>query len=81
MIAGNRIFATFIIFMLRENFFKEVKVMSGLLHPNIVRLLAVCTQDEPFAMVTEYMQHGDLKQYLQGFDDDVIPAPGKKVIR
>ena len=55
--------------------------MSRLLHGNIVRLLAVCTEAEPFAMVTEYMERGDLHQYLQTFSDDLHPSPGKNVIR
>ena len=50
--------------------------MSRLRHPNIVRLLAVCTQDEPYAMITEYMQNGDLNQYLSSFDEfDTKGAP------
>ena len=55
--------------------------MSRLLHRNIVRLLAVCTEEEPLAMVTEYMEHGDLNQYLQEFDDEMKDAPGKRIIR
>jgi len=55
--------------------------MSRLLHGNIVRLLAVCTEAQPFAMVTEYMERGDLHQYLRTFSDDLKPLPGKKFIR
>ena len=32
-------------------------------------------------MVTEYMEHGDLNQYLQDFDDEMTPVPGKRIIR
>jgi len=32
--------------------------------PNIVRLLAACTVDEPFCVIVEYMKYGDLTQYL-----------------
>lgn len=48
--------------------------MSQLKNTNIVRLVAVCTEDEPYAMITEYMEHGDLNQYLQGFDFDASAA-------
>ena len=65
----------------RENFFQEVRVMSRLLHGNIVRLLAVCTETEPFSMITEYMERGDLHQYLRTFSDDLKPSPGKNFIR
>jgi len=48
----------------REAFEKEIKFMSRLKDDNIVRLLAVCTTDTPF-IVMEYMENGDLNQYLQ----------------
>ena len=55
--------------------------MSRLVHKNIVRLLAVCTEEEPFAMITEYMEHGDMNQYLQDFDDEMQSVPGKHIIQ
>jgi len=39
--------------------------MSRLKDPNIVRVLGVCTQDEPLCMIVEYMKYGDLHQFLQ----------------
>ena len=52
----------------KELFEKEVKFMSRLNHPNVVRLLGVCTDEEnPFIMM-EYMKNGDLNQYLKGFN-------------
>ena len=51
----------------KELFDKEVKFMSRLNHPNVVRMLAVCTDKEnPFIMM-EYMMSGDLHQYLKQF--------------
>jgi serine/threonine protein kinase len=51
----------------RELFDKEVSFMSRLNHPNVIRLLGVCSEGEiPFIMM-EYMTNGDLNQYLQGF--------------
>lgn len=43
---------------------KEMKIMSQLQDPNIVKLLAACTDDEPYCMVVEYMENGDLNQFL-----------------
>ena len=47
-----------------EAFDKEVKFMSRLKHDNVVRLLGVCTEGEFFIMM-EYMENGDLNQFLQ----------------
>ena len=49
---------------LMKAFEKEVKFMSRLKHDNVVRLLAVCTGGESFIMM-EYMENGDLNQFLQ----------------
>ncbi|XP_042902665.1 discoidin domain-containing receptor 2 isoform X2 [Parasteatoda tepidariorum] len=50
----------------RADFFKEVRILSQLRDPNIVYVLGVCTQgDGPLCMVVEYMENGDLNQYLQ----------------
>ena len=58
----------------RTNFDKEIKFMSQLNHENIVQLLAVCTQsDNPF-IAMEYMENGDLNQFLQKYmmlEDDI----------
>ena len=51
----------------KELFDKEVKFMSRLNHPNVVRMLGVCRDEEnPFIMM-EYMMNGDLHQYLKEF--------------
>ena len=49
----------------RQDFDKEVKIMSRMKDPNIVRVLGVCTVDEPFCVIVEYMKYGDLNQFLQ----------------
>jgi len=51
----------------REAFGKEVKFMSRLRDENIVCLLAICTSGSPF-IVMEYMENGDLNQYLQNYE-------------
>ena len=48
-------------------FDKELKFMSRLSHPNVVRTLGACMVDTPF-IVMEYMEKGDLNGYLQDFD-------------
>lgn len=54
---------TFVTFQ-RNDFLKEIKIMSRLKDPNIIRLLGVCVRDDPLCMITEYMENGDLHQFL-----------------
>ncbi|KAL9962852.1 hypothetical protein ACROYT_G031998 [Oculina patagonica] len=54
----------------KDEFFKEVTLMSILTHPNIVQLLAVSTEEEPYGMLFEFMSGGDLNQYLR----NALPA-------
>ena len=39
-----------------EAFFDEMEIMMKFQHENIVRLLGVCTDQEPFYLVTEFME-------------------------
>lgn len=48
----------------RNDFLKEIKIMSRLNDPNIIRLLCVCVTSDPLSMVTEYMENGDLNMFL-----------------
>ena len=54
----------------KDEFFREVTLMSVLSHPNIVQLLAVSTEEEPYGMVFEFMSKGDLNQFLR----NALPA-------
>lgn len=42
--------------------------MSRLRDPNIIRLLAVCVESDPLCMITEYMENGDLNQFLSNHE-------------
>jgi hypothetical protein len=55
---------------MEETFNKEVKFMAPLRHEHVVRLLGVCTTAQPRFMAIEYMENGDLNQYLQRFELD-----------
>ena len=39
--------------------------MSRIKDPNIVRVLGVCTRDDPLSVIVEYMKFGDLHQFLE----------------
>ncbi|CAB3991419.1 Muscle, skeletal receptor tyrosine kinase [Paramuricea clavata] len=49
----------------QDEFNQEVALMSVLDHPNIVKLLAVATEEEPYCMIFEFMEFGDLNQFLR----------------
>ena len=51
----------------RKSFEKEIKFMSRLKDDNVIRLLGICTSGTPFIMM-EYMENGDLNNYLQKFE-------------
>ncbi|XP_052224230.1 discoidin domain-containing receptor 2-like [Dreissena polymorpha] len=61
----------------RKDFLKEIKIMSQLRDPNIVRVLGVCTGEEPLCMIVEYMKYGDLNQFLL---DHVLETPSAQAI-
>ena len=50
----------------KEAFEKEVNFMSRLNDKNVIRILGVCYEGTSFIMM-EYMEKGDLNQYLQKF--------------
>lgn len=47
------------------DFMREAQTMKRLHHPNLIQLYAVCTQSEPFYIVTEFMTKGSLLNFLQ----------------
>ena len=51
--------------MVKEDFRSETQLLSQLNDPNIVRLLGIVARHEPLAMLLEYMEHGDLYQFLR----------------
>ena len=50
--------------LIKEAFEKEIKFMSRLRNDNVVSLLAICSSVSPFILM-EYMENGDLNQYLR----------------
>lgn len=49
----------------RAEFWREARALSVLQDDNLVRVLGVCTQEDPPLLLLEYGQHGDLKTFLQ----------------
>ncbi|VDN32159.1 unnamed protein product [Dibothriocephalus latus] len=50
----------------REDFVNEAQTMFILNHPRLVRFLGYCNKpaDEPFYLITEYMEKGSLRDFL-----------------
>ena len=63
----------------REVFDKEVKFMSHIKYPNILRLLGVCHSDPTFIMM-EYTNGGDLNQFLQSYSEIVTTSSSQTQI-
>ncbi|XP_038213045.1 tyrosine-protein kinase Btk29A isoform X1 [Zerene cesonia] len=51
--------------MSEDDFIDEAKVMTKLQHQNLVQLYGVCSKHRPIYIVTEYMRHGSLFNYLR----------------
>ncbi|XP_022171653.1 discoidin domain-containing receptor 2 [Myzus persicae] len=49
----------------KHDFYDEVESLWKIRDPNITRVLGCCLTEEPFCLITEFMQHGDLNQFLQ----------------
>jgi len=55
-------------FMLRE-----IKILKGMRHPNIVQYIGACLNDGRYMIVTEYIKGGDLHQLLKERGVNSIP--------
>jgi len=72
---------------IKAEFFQEVALMSIFDHPNIISLIAVSTEEEPYGMIFEYMTGGDLNHYLRHAQpaetslDRTQEAKGKRLLQ
>ncbi|MBN3310608.1 PTK6 kinase, partial [Amia calva] len=49
-----------------KEFQMETQILKGLRHKHLISLLAICTSEEPFYIVTELMEKGNLLNFLRG---------------
>ncbi|XP_011873234.1 PREDICTED: epithelial discoidin domain-containing receptor 1-like [Vollenhovia emeryi] len=47
------------------DFQRDVRILAALEDRNIARVLGACYREEPFCVVMEYLEHGDLCQFLK----------------
>uniref|UniRef100_A0A8C1TUR1 Inactive tyrosine-protein kinase 7 n=1 Tax=Cyprinus carpio TaxID=7962 RepID=A0A8C1TUR1_CYPCA len=62
----------------RAEFRRELEMFSKLNHAHVVRLLGVCRETQPHYMILEYVDLGDLKQFLRiskSSDEKLKPHP------
>uniref|UniRef100_A0AAY4EHC3 Protein tyrosine kinase 7 (inactive) n=1 Tax=Denticeps clupeoides TaxID=299321 RepID=A0AAY4EHC3_9TELE len=50
---------------LQQDFRREADMFAKLSHPNVVQLLGLCRDAEPHYIILEYMDLGDLKQFVR----------------
>ncbi|KAJ0179393.1 hypothetical protein K1T71_005105 [Dendrolimus kikuchii] len=58
--------------MSEDDFIDEAKVMTQLQHQNLVQLYGVCSKHRPIYIVTEFMKHGSLFNYLRRTSPDQL---------
>ena len=52
-----------------EAFLEEAEIMKKFSHPHLVAMYAICKDQEPFYIITEYMCNGALLDYLRKESD------------
>ena len=60
--------------MNRAGFYQEVRLLAALNDPHLSRVLGVCTAEEPFCVLLEYLEFGDLHQFLKVHRFQASPA-------
>ena len=63
-----------------SRFHEEATLMMRLRHPHVVQLYGVCTQEEPFYMVMELVEHGSLLDFLRIESSDGRPLQLSRLI-
>ena len=58
-----------------SDFLVEAHIMMKLQHEKIISFYAICTQEEPFYIVTELMKHGSLLDYLTKGEGQHLKLP------
>ncbi|XP_045427788.1 tyrosine-protein kinase Fer isoform X5 [Pipistrellus kuhlii] len=58
---------------LKMKFLQEAKILKQYDHPNIVKLIGVCTQRQPIYIIMELIPGGDFLSYLRKKKDEIKP--------
>ncbi|GAB0096216.1 Tyrosine-protein kinase [Sergentomyia squamirostris] len=60
--------------MALKDFLEEASIMKEMKHPNLVQLIGVCTREPPFYIITEFMSHGNLLDFLRAAARETLDA-------
>ncbi|XP_016965968.1 tyrosine-protein kinase Abl isoform X2 [Drosophila biarmipes] len=60
--------------MALKDFLEEAAIMKEMKHPNLVQLIGVCTREPPFYIITEFMSHGNLLDFLRSAGRETLDA-------
>lgn len=60
--------------MALKDFLEEAAIMKEMKHPNLVQLIGVCTREPPFYIITEFMSHGNLLDFLRASGRETLDA-------
>lgn len=62
----------------KQDFDVEAALLANLVHPNVVRMMAVCIKTPPLCLVFESSEYGCLEEYLQDCDPNEFVRKGRK---
>ena len=65
----------------KKEFFREANLMDTFDHPNILKLLGVCIDQEPLCMIFEFMELGDLNMFLRQNSPDRLAGSNPSLNR
>jgi serine/threonine protein kinase len=58
--------------MALKDFLEEASIMKTMTHPNLVRLIGVCTREPPYYIITEFMENGNLLDFLRSCEKTLV---------
>ncbi|CAI5932672.1 unnamed protein product [Closterium sp. NIES-64] len=63
-----------------QDYHRGIEAVSKMLHPNLVRLMGFCHENEEQVLVYEYVANGTLRQHLSPLQDNIYPRYKEQVL-
>jgi serine/threonine protein kinase len=64
----------------KEDFMKELEIISDLKHPNIVLYMGMCITANKYTLITEYLENGSLFDQLHKKKKKFTPAEQNEIL-